>query len=79
MGRKPPNKYWIVYLIGGKRSGRLGTVAALDQDAAVTKAIEEFGVTDPGAAKARGRRSDGGMRVVDAACPTKLVAALALS
>jgi len=38
---------WIVYVIRGKRAGRLGTVAAADCDAAIAKAIEEFGITDP--------------------------------
>jgi hypothetical protein len=40
-------RQWIVYLISGKRAGRLGTVAAADCDAAIAKAIDEFGITDP--------------------------------
>jgi hypothetical protein len=38
---------WVVYLLGGKRAERLGTVAAPDRDAAIAKAIEFFGITDP--------------------------------
>jgi hypothetical protein len=38
---------WVVYMIGGKRAQRLGTVAAPDRDAAIAKAIEFFGITDP--------------------------------
>ena len=41
------DRQWIVYLISGKRAGRLGTVAAADSDAAIAKAIDEFGITDP--------------------------------
>jgi hypothetical protein len=37
---------WIVYLLGGKRAGRLGTVTALDADAAIA-VIAEFKITDP--------------------------------
>jgi hypothetical protein len=40
-------RHWIVYLISGKRAGRLGTVAAVDADAAIATAIDEFGITDP--------------------------------
>jgi hypothetical protein len=47
MVKKPTNKHWIVYLIGGKRAGRLGTITAPDRDAAIAKAIDEFGITDP--------------------------------
>jgi hypothetical protein len=36
-----------VYVFGGKRAQRLGTVAAPDRDAAIAKAIEFFGITDP--------------------------------
>jgi hypothetical protein len=38
---------WVVYLLGGKRAGRLGTVAAPDRGAAIAKAIEFYGITDP--------------------------------
>lgn len=41
------DRQWIVYLISGKRAGRLGTVAATDCDAAIAKAIDEFGITEP--------------------------------
>ena len=47
MVKKPTNKQRIVYLISGKRAGRLGTVAAADCDTAIAKAINEFGITDP--------------------------------
>jgi hypothetical protein len=32
---KKPETTWIVYLPGGKRAARLGTVAAPDHDAAI--------------------------------------------
>jgi hypothetical protein len=38
---------WVVYLLDGKRAGRLGTVTARDRDTAIAKAIDEFGITDP--------------------------------
>jgi hypothetical protein len=38
---------WAVYMLGGKRARRLGTITAPDRDAAVAKAIEFFGITDP--------------------------------
>jgi hypothetical protein len=38
--RKPATLEWVVYVLGGKRAQQLGTVAAPDRDAAVTKAIE---------------------------------------
>jgi hypothetical protein len=47
------DRQWIVYLISGKRAGRLGTVAAADCDAAIAKAIDEFGITEPERQKAR--------------------------
>lgn len=48
MVKKPKaDRQWIVYLISGKRAGRLGTVAAADCDAAIAVAIEEFGITEP--------------------------------
>jgi hypothetical protein len=36
-----------VYVLTGKRGERLGTATAPDCDAAVAKAIELFGITDP--------------------------------
>jgi Ser/Thr protein kinase RdoA (MazF antagonist) len=45
--KKPTEKQWIVYLIGGKRAQRLGTVAAPGSDAAIAKAIDTFEITDP--------------------------------
>jgi hypothetical protein len=47
MAKKPNDKHWIVYLLGGKQAARLGTVTAPDPDAAIAKAIDEFGITDP--------------------------------
>ena len=44
--KKPSDREWIVYMLGGKRAGRLGTVTAPDADAAIAKAIEEFGITE---------------------------------
>jgi hypothetical protein len=38
---------WVVYLLGGKRAERLGTIRAPDRDAAIAKAIEFFGIADP--------------------------------
>jgi hypothetical protein len=38
---------WIVSVLRGKRAERLGTVTALDADAAVAAAIAEFKITDP--------------------------------
>jgi hypothetical protein len=39
---------WIVYVIRGKRpADRLGTVTASEADAAIAKAIDEFGITNP--------------------------------
>jgi hypothetical protein len=37
-----------VYVLGGKRAQRLGTVAAPDHETAIAKAIEFFGITDLG-------------------------------
>jgi hypothetical protein len=34
-------------MLGGKRAQRLGTIAAPDRDAAIAKAIDFFGITDP--------------------------------
>jgi hypothetical protein len=36
-----------VYVLGCKRAGRLGTVTASHADAAIAKANDEFGITDP--------------------------------
>jgi Ser/Thr protein kinase RdoA (MazF antagonist) len=44
---KPAEPTWAVYMLGGNRAHRLGTVAAPDKDAAIAKAIEFFGITDP--------------------------------
>lgn len=44
-GKSEPT--WVVYMLGGKRAERLGTVAAPDRDAAIAKAIEFFGITHP--------------------------------
>lgn len=38
---------WVVYVLGGKRAQRLGTIEAPDHAAAIAKAIDEFGITDP--------------------------------
>lgn len=40
-------KEWVVYMLGGKRAERLGTVAAPDRDAAIAKAIEFYSIADP--------------------------------
>jgi hypothetical protein len=45
--RKSAEPTWVVYVLGGKRAQRLGTIAAPDRDAAIAKAIEFFGTTDP--------------------------------
>ena len=45
--KKSAERTWVIYILGGKRAGRLGTVVAPDRDAATAKAIEEFGITDP--------------------------------
>lgn len=47
MARRTPTKEWVVYVLTGKRGERLGTVTAPDRDAAIVKAIEFFGITDP--------------------------------
>jgi hypothetical protein len=52
MAKRAANKSdepeWIVYVIRGKRpADRFGTVTAPDADAAITKAIETFAITDP--------------------------------
>jgi len=36
---------WRIIIIGGKRAEFLGTVAAPDADAAISKAADQFGVT----------------------------------
>jgi hypothetical protein len=45
--RSAAPKEWVVYMLGGKRAERLGTVASPDRDAAIAKAIDVFGITDP--------------------------------
>jgi hypothetical protein len=45
--RKPAEAQWVVYVLTGKRGERLGTVTASDRDAAIAKAIDVFGITDP--------------------------------
>jgi hypothetical protein len=47
MIRGPRTKEWVVYVLGGKRAQRLGTIAAPDRDAAIAKAIDLFGTTSP--------------------------------
>jgi hypothetical protein len=47
MARASRTKEWIVSMLRGKRAERLGTVAAPDREAAIAKAIEFFGITDP--------------------------------
>jgi hypothetical protein len=45
MARTKPT--WAVYMLGGKRAQRLGTIAATDRNAAIVKAIDLFGITNP--------------------------------
>ena len=47
MRPKTSETTWIVYMLGGKRAGWLGTVTAPDRDAAIAKAIDEFRITAP--------------------------------
>jgi hypothetical protein len=47
MARAPQTKEWIVSVLRGKRAERLGTVTAPDRDAAIARAIDEFGIVDP--------------------------------
>jgi hypothetical protein len=46
MARAARTKEWVVYMLGGKRAQRLGTVVAPDRDAAIATAIERYNITD---------------------------------
>jgi hypothetical protein len=46
MAKKPASHVWRIYEI--RKDGRyLGSVTAADDKAAIKKAIEEFGITEP--------------------------------
>jgi hypothetical protein len=48
MARTPKERRWLVYMIAAKSAVRLGEIVAPDnRDAAIARAIEHFGVTDP--------------------------------
>jgi hypothetical protein len=44
---KKPEPSWRILAIRGKRADSLGTVTAPNAEAAINRACEDFGITDP--------------------------------